>query len=325
MKKKLLTLLMSALLVLTACSGGNVPEGKEDGKQIKIGIVQLIEHKALDQARLGFEESLKTEGLNVSIDYKSAQGEITNARTIVEKFVKDQVDLIFAIATPAAQAAQAVAPKDMPIIFSAVTDAVSAGLVESNEAPAANLTGTSDKVELKGQLSLFKEIDPSIQKIGFIYSADEDNSVVQLKEVENFAAELALEVVPQSIQNLSDLPQAAQSIVNRIDGLYIPSDNKVASSITLLTDVMNEHKIVTVGAEDAHVAGGALISKGISYFQLGQQAGQMAVKILRDGKNPSEIPVETANEISKIVNLQTLEDLGLNKESDVFSNAKALE
>lgn len=318
-KMKLLALILLAL-GLSAC-GGQKEEGK---KEMRIGIVQLIEHQALDQARLGFEDELKALGVEADIDYKNAQGEITTARTIVEKFIKDDVDLIYAIATPAAEAAVS-STDQIPVLFSAVTDPQGAKLVESEDRPGKNATGTSDAVDVRLQLSLFKEIDPKIKKVGVLLSADEQNSFTQVEELKKVAKDLDLEILDRSIQNISDLPITAQSLAPKVDAFYLLSDNKIASSISLLTDVAKAHKLPTVCVEEAHVRGGGLISQGISYYKLGQQTAEMAKKILVEGQDPSEIPVERSKSFEKIINQGTIKELGLDPGLEVFKDGKAID
>lgn len=326
--KKTLGIIFALSLILTACgtatTNTTTPAPAAEEKTFKVGIVQLIEHPALDASREGFIKALEDNGVNVEIDYVSAQGDIAVARTISEKFVADGVDLIFAIATPAAEAAVGTGT-EIPILFSAVTDPVAAHLVESNESPGGTVTGTSDIVDIKGQLEIFKQIDENIGTIGIVYSADEANSLAQLEIVEAAAPELGLTVESIAIQSISDLPQAAQSIATKVDGVYMVSDNKIASSVTLLADVLKENKIPSVCAEEALVIGGGLIANGISYFEIGEQTGTMAKKILVDGISPSDIPVEQAKNISKLVNPETLESLGLDANLDVFKDAAMAE
>lgn len=326
--KKTLGIIFALSLILTACgtatTNTTTPAPAAEEKTFKVGIVQLIEHPALDASREGFIKALEDNGVNVEIDYVSAQGDIAVARTISEKFVADGVDLIFAIATPAAEAAVGMGT-EIPILFSAVTDPVAAHLVESNESPGGTVTGTSDIVDIKGQLEIFKQIDENIITIGIVYSADEANSLAQLEIVEAAAPELGLTVESIAIQSISDLPQAAQSIATKVDGVYMLSDNKIASSVTLLADVLKENKIPSVCAEEALVIGGGLIANGISYFEIGEQTGTMAKKILVDGISPSDIPVEQAKNISKLVNPETLESLGLDANLDVFKDAAMAE
>lgn len=315
--KKLIVAILSLVLVLTACD-----TGKEESK-LTIGIVQLIEHPALDDAREGFINELKELGIDAKIDYQNAQGDIATARTISEKFVSDKVDLIYAIATPAAQAAKA-ATKDIPILFSAVTDAVEADLVESNDKPGANITGTSDAANLDDQFKIFKELDPSIKRIGIIYTSDEANSLSQLKQAQAKAPEYGYEIISKSITQISDLPQVAQSIIDEADAFYILSDNKIASSITVLSDLLKEHKKISVSAEESQVKGGILISQSLSYKRLGAQTADMAKRILVDKVSPNQIPVENSKETKNVINKETLEALGINQTQKIITDAQEI-
>ncbi|MDO5725629.1 MAG: ABC transporter substrate-binding protein [Tissierellia bacterium] len=304
MKKLIIAILILSLL--TACGGANEP--KEE--KLKIGVVQLMEHLALDDCYKGFEEELENLGIECEIIYKNAQGDIATARTISEKLVQDEVDLIFAIATGAAEAAVSTGT-DIPILFSAVTDPIEAHLVESLEEPGANCSGTSDAADVLAQLKIFKELDPEIETIGIIYSSDEINSLVQVEEVEKYAPECGLKVETSAIANISDLPQIAQSLVKKVDALYIPSDNKIAGSISLLADILIKEKMISVCAEESQVTGGGLITNGISYYDLGAQTAKMAKRVLVDGEDISKMPVEKGDNPRKVVNEETMKALDL--------------
>lgn len=319
--KKLLVVLLALVFVLSACSPGGE---SGDGKKLKIGIVQFVEHPALDDARIGFEEKLKELGIDAEIDYKNAQLDIPTTKTIAEKFVSDKVDLIYAIATPSAQAAAA-ATSDIPVLFSAVTNAEENKLVQSNEKPGGNVTGTIDAADLNAQFELFKKIDSNIETVGMIYTADEDNSIVQVKQVQEIAPKLGLKTVAKTINQLSDLPQIAQSMMSEADAFYILTDNKIASSIAILSDILKENKKVSVGAEVSHIKGGMLASKSLSYKELGKQTAEMAKKILVDKVKPEDIPVESAKNIDFVINPETLEALGLDKNLEVFKDAVEVE
>ncbi len=328
MKKKLLVIIMTLILVLSACSGvkkeelGN-KDSKESQKTLKIGILQFIEHPSLDKAREGFVAYLNEKGIKVEIDYKSAQGDIGVARTIAEKFVADKVDLIYAIATPAAEVAAA-ASTDIPILFSAVTDPLDAKLVDDLQSPKGNISGTSDSVDIKSLLSIFGQIDKTIKKIGIIYSADESNSIVQVDSAKKAAGELGLEIVDKSFQNMSDLPQVTKSLVKDSDAMFVITDNKVASSISLISDILINEKKISVASVTSDVEGGILITNGIDYVSLGRQTGAMAEKILVDKKPIKEIPVEFAQSLTASYNKETLKALGLDENLEAFKNASPI-
>lgn len=324
MKKKVSLLLAFSLLSIAILSGCQMSGKATNENVFKIGIIQLAEHPALDDARLGFEKGLKELGMEVEIDYKNAQGEIPNTISIAQKFVKDEVDLIYAIATPAAQSAKQ-ATEDIPILFSAVTDPVAAELVKTMDMPGGNITGTSDEAFMDRQLQFFKELDPNINKIGIIFNTSEENSHIQIKRAKEIASELDMEIVDIGISAISEMPQAVDSIIKKVDAIYTITDNMVANAINIVSEKAIENNIITAGAEDAHVKGGILIvTDGISYFELGKQTAEMAKKILVDGKSPSEIPSTTSKNTSKVFNRNTLDKLGLDINNKAFENAEEI-
>ncbi len=320
--KKIMAVAVAGLIVLTGCStGGSSKVDNTNEKIYKIGISQFTEHPALDDARRGFEDGLKELGVNVEIEYQNAQGDIPNTVSIAQKFVKDKVDLIYAIATPAAQSAKQ-ATNEIPIIFSAVTDPVSAELIQSMDAPGGNVTGTSDATPIDRQLQLFNEIDKNIKNIGIIYNTSEPNSHVQVDSAKELSKELGLKIVEIGITTINDIPQAVDSIINKVDAIYTITDNMVASAINVVAEKALESKMITVAAESSHLSGGILITDGISYYELGKQTAKMAKEILVDGKSPSEIPAETAENTSKMYNEETLKTLGLDVNNTAFKDAE---
>ncbi|MDO5026678.1 MAG: ABC transporter substrate-binding protein [Tissierellia bacterium] len=318
--KKIFVLLLSLLLLLAAC-GPKDGALKNEGDELRIGIVQLIEHPALDDAREGFIARLKELGINAKVDYQNAQGDIPTARTISEKFVSDKVDLIYAIATPAAQAAKATTD-DLPILFSAVTNAVEADLVETNEKPGSNVTGTSDAANLDEEFKALKAMDASIKKIGVIYSADEVNSITQVRDLEEKAKEYSFEIVAKSINQISDLPQIAQAVINEVDAFYVVTDNKISASISILADLLKENKKISISADQAHVEKGILMAKSLSYKSLGMQTADMAKMILVDKIAAGDIGVEGSKDLELVINTATLNILGLDEEAEILKDAR---
>lgn len=314
---KLFILMVVGSLVLVGCTASAGGEEDESDKFI-IGISLLTDHQALNDTKDGFIEELENLGIDAEIKLQNAQGEIPNTISIAEKFVGDDVDLIFAIATPAAQSAKQVT-SEIPIVFSAVTDPVESELVDSMESPGGNVTGTSDLAQnMREQLQMFKDIDPDVKNIGIVFNTSEENSRIQVESAKEIAKDLGLEIMEVGVDVISNIPQAVDSIINRVDGFYTITDNMIASSINIVANKAIEHNLITVGAEGSHVDGGILISNGISYFDLGKQSARMAEKILVDGLYPSDLPAEFANKTSSVVNLDTLEALGLDKNSEIF-------
>lgn len=318
MKKRMISVLMALLVVgmfiLSGCSTGG------SKAEYTIGISQLTEHPALDDARRGFEDGLKELGVDAKVDFKNAQGDIANTTSIAQKFVRDKVDLIFAIATPAAQSAKQ-ASSEIPVLFSAVTDPVKAGIVNDWKSVGGNVTGTSDMAPTTSQLKMFKAIDPSIKKIGILYNTSESNSEVQIEEVKNLAPAEGLEVITVGVSNVNELPQAIDSIMKKIDALYIISDNMVASSVELVSKALIENNMVSVSAEETQVRGGILVTNGLNYYDLGKQTAVMAKEILVDKKDTSTMPVGVAEKTIITVNQKTLEALELDKDLPLFKDA----
>lgn len=314
------------LVLLTGCGTNKNPEvasAVKSNEKLKIGIVQLADHQALVESKKGFEDGIKELGIDADIEVKSAQGEIAVTNTIASDFVGAKKDLIYAIATPSAQAVKN-ATKDIPVVFSAVTDAVGAKLVDSNEAPGGNITGTIDKAPMEKQIKMFKELNPEAKTIGIIYNTSEENSLVQVKEAKEIAEKLNLEIEEIGLNTINDVSQAMDSFIGKIQGLYTITDNMIASSITVITDKANSANIPTIGAEIAHVEGGALMSDSISYYELGKQAAKMAERILVEKENPAEISVESAKETKKVLNSETLEKIGLDKNLEIFKDAEII-
>ena len=322
---KFIALAVAGLMILTGCSTAGVKaSGKSQNKSFTIGISQLAEHPALDDTRRGFEDGLKELGVDAKIINQNAQGDIPISLSIAQKFVKDKVDLIFAIATPAAQSAKQ-ATDLIPIVFSAVTDPVIAELVNSVESPGGNITGTSDKAPIEAQLNIFKELDKNIKKIGIIYSTDESNSKIQIDIVQELASKLELEIITVGISEINDISQAVSSLAKKVDGIYTITDNMVASAINVVAEKAIENNIITVGAEESHVSGGILVSDGISYYELGRQSARMAKEILIDGKSPSSFSTEVSTNTKKSLNSSTLKSLGLDENNTVFKDATKIE
>ncbi len=318
---KFLSLIIVTGFIFTGCS---VSEGAPEKKVFNIGISQLADHPALDNARQGFEDGLKESGLEVKIDFQNAQGDIPISLSIAEKFVKDKVDLIYAIATPAAQTAKQVT-NEIPIIFSAVSDPVEAELVDSMDKPGGNVTGTSDLAPMDRQLQIFKDLNSDIKKIGIIFNTSEPNSQVQINMAKELAPGMGLEIVELGISNINDIPQALDSIIKKVDGIYTITDNMVASAINVVAEKAIANKLITVGAEDSHVKGGILITDGISYYELGKQSALMAKEILAEGKSPADIPSATSKSFEKVFNETTQKSLGLDINNKVFTEAKKVE
>ncbi|WP_213974422.1 ABC transporter substrate-binding protein [Tepidanaerobacter acetatoxydans] len=299
------------------------PEPSTADKVFKIGISQFVEHPALDAACKGFIDGLKEagfeEGKNLNILIENAQADFPTTQAIASKLIAEKVDLILAIATPSAQAA-ANATKDIPILVTAVTDPVDAGLIKSLEKPETNVTGTTDLNPVYKQLELLKEILPEAKNIGIVYNAAEPNSVIQVSIAKESAKQLGLEILEATVANTSEVNQAIQSLIGKVNAIYTPTDNTVASAISNIVKVANDAKIPVIGAERAHVDGGALATLGIDYYLLGRQTGLLAVRVL-NGEAPADIPVEGSKDLKLIINKKSADILGLSVPEQVLSRA----
>lgn len=316
LNKKLLSLVLSLTLgatLLTGCSGGGESSGSSNEVK-KIGITQLVEHPALDRAREGFIEGLKengfVEGENLEVDFQNAQNDNPTSQTIASNFANDKKDLIFALSTPSAQAALN-ATQDIPIVFTAVTDAVEAGLVKSNESSENNATGTSDAIPVDKSLELIKKFVPDVKTIGVVCNTSEINSKLQVDALREAAEKEGIKVIDKGATQANEVNQAVAAVAKEADVIFAPTDNLVASSMPIITKVATENKIPVIGSEEGHVENGALACNGISYKELGKKAGEMAAQILKGEKQPSEIPVTTLDETETIINKSTMETLGI--------------
>ncbi len=320
-RSKLLTALVAtSALTLTACSGGSGDDGGGDGESYSIGINQLLQHPALDDATAGFKQAFEEAGVEATFDEQNANGEQSTALTIAQQFAADDLDLALAVATPAAQAmAQNIV--DIPLLFTAVTDPASAELVESNEAPGANVTGTSDAAPIDKQLELLKKIVPDAKKIGIVYASGEINSQVQVDQATEAAGPAGLEIETQTVTTVNEIQQAVEALGD-VDAIYVPTDNMVVSGIASLVQVAEEKKIPVIGAESGTVEGGAVATLGIDYTELGRQTGEMALRILRDGEDPATMPVETATEFTYVVNEAAAERQGVTIPEDILAEAE---
>jgi putative ABC transport system substrate-binding protein len=295
-------------------------------KPLVIGITQIVEHPALDAARDGFKEALEEagfkEGIDVVYDLQNAQGDFTNAISIAQKFNDDKVDLIVAIATPTAQAALQV-NNEIPIIINAVTDPVAASLAKSWESSGNNLTGMSDAAPNKQQVELIPQFLPAAKNVGTIYNAGEANSVVQVEVAKEVCEELGLKMIEVTVSNSSEVLMAAQSLVGRVEAIYIVTDNTVVSALESVISVCNRQKIALIVADPSTVDKGALASYGIDYFSLGKKSAAIALQIIK-GAKPSDIPIQTItdpNELQFVVNLDTAKTIGISVSEEIIKAA----
>lgn len=332
MKKKSAVLLVVLAMVLagvfTGCGSGGSSSGSESGgeDQVKIGLVQLVEHPSLDTIRENILAQLEQEGYKdgetAVIDYQNAQNEQANLKTICQKFVSDKCDVIIAITTPAAQAAYG-ETKDIPIIFSAVTDPVEAQLVEDFNAPGGTITGTSDLVAADKIMDLALKITPDIKTIGALYNSSEVNSVSVVDDLKAFAKKNGLKVEEAAVTNSSEIQQAAQSLTGRCDAVFSPIDNTVASAMSVASDVFIKAKIPFYVGADSMVADGGLATYGINYESLGTETAKMAAEVLK-GADTATMAVRVMDDMQAYINQKTADALSIKIPEDVKKEATDL-
>ena len=278
---------------------------------------QIVEHPALDDAKKGFEDAIKKSGLKVEFDDKNANKDMSAQTMIMQQFKNDKKDLVFAISTPTAQAAMAQIDPATPIVFASVSDPAGAGLVGKS-----NITGTSGAPEIESNLKLIKEAFPNAKKIGVLYNTSEQNSVVQVKMLKELAPKYGFEVIAESSTNANEMVSALAKISKEIDVFYAIQDSTLVTYFKNLSEKMNEQKIPIIGSNEVFTNLGGLISQGTTDYQIGYRAGEMAVEILKNGKKPSDIKIESVQMPTISINKANMELLGIKLPESVLSKAK---
>ncbi len=284
-------------LALAACGGNggtDAPAGSAatDGGSYKVGVIQLTEHSALDAANEGFVKAIEDSGLDIEIDQQNAQNAQSACQTIAAKFVGDGDDLIFAIATPAAQAA-AGATTEIPIVGTAITDFAESGLVASNDAPGNNVTGTSDLTPVAEQIDMLHKVLPDVKTVGLLYASNESNSEIQIKMAEEALDKLNIAHERLTVSSTNEIQSVVESAVTKVDAIYSPTDNTIAQGAAQVGQICLEAKIPFVTGEEGMCMAGGLFTLSINYEDLGYRAGEMAVKILKGEAEPADMAIET--------------------------------
>lgn len=314
--KKLLTLLLTfaMLTALTACGGNDTPntDNPTGTATYKVGLLQLMEHTSLDQIRNAIQDEIDAAGYGdvIQLDYVNGQNDASTMNTAAQKFVANGDDAIIAIATNAAQSVAA-ATSDIPIIFSAVTDPVAAGLVADNGAPDANITGISDYIDVAAIFGMAEELTPDVKTYGFVYNMAEPNSVSVISNAKAYLDSKNIAYTEAFVTNIGEVTTAVQSLVGKVDALFLPIDNTVASAMSNVADIANANGIPVYTAADSMVIDGGLATAGVNYTQLGKQTADMLIRILIDGETVAENPVEVLTEYSVTVNEETANAIGV--------------
>ena len=305
MKKSLkaVAAVIAAIALTTACSSGTTEETTEettestestestgDGTTYKIGVLQFTQHAALDKTNEGFIAALDDAGINYEIDQQNASNDQSTCQTIAEKLVNDGNDLIYAIATPAAQAVAGLT-KDIPVVISAVTDPAESGLVADNNAPGGNVTGVSDLTPIKEQIDLLKQLIPDAQTIGVLYCSAESNSAIQAEMTREACEALGMEAVDYTVSNTNEIQTVVESMAGKVDAIYAPTDNTIANGMATVGMIASDNGLPVFAGDSGMVEAGGIATYAVDYYQLGYMAGEMAVDILVNGTDPAEMPI----------------------------------
>lgn len=311
------TTLLSALMLSFAIAAPAVAQQKS------VAVTAIVEHPALDSVRDGVKEGLAAagfeEGKNLKWQYQSAQGNTGTAAQIARKFIGDKPDVIVAIATPSAQAVAA-ATKEIPLVYSAVTDPMAAQLVPSMAPSGTNVAGVSDVLELDKQIALMKQVVPTAKRVGVVYNPGEANSVVVVKALREALPKQGMSLVEAAAPRTVDVGAAARSLIGKVDLFYTSTDNNVVSAYESLVKVGNDAKIPMIAADTDSVKRGAIAALGIDYRNLGRQTGAMVARILK-GEKPGTIASETSSKLELFVNPGAAEKQGVKLSESVLKSA----
>ena len=331
MKKKTIAIMMTAAMVMAMAAGcGSKESSSSDGDNkkasYKIGIQQFAEHGSLDNCREGFLEGLEEEGIkegdNLKVEVKNAMADTATNAQIADSFVSDNMDLICAIATPSAQSAyNAAMDKDIPVVYTAVTDPVAAELADKDGNPVGNVTGTSDTLPVEEQLKMIREMMPDAKTIGILYTTSEANSVSAIATYESLVDKYGFTLETKGISQTSEIALATDDLLTKVDCITNLTDNTVVASLLTILEKANEKGIPVFGSEIEQVKIGCLAAEGIDYIQLGKQTGKIAAQILKGEKKASEIPYEIISEPGFYVNTKVAENLGIEVPSDLADSA----
>ncbi len=338
MKRKVLAVMLAGTMALTMAACGSKPaatdttaagaaeaktsaaaetKSSEDaeaasGETYKIGVLQLVQHAALDAANEGFFAALDNAGVKYEADQQNASGEQSNCQTIAEKLANDGDDLILAIATPAAQAVAGVT-SEIPVILTAVTDPAESGLVEDNNVPGGNVTGTSDLTPVNEQIDLLQKLVPDAKTVGILFCSAESNSEIQAQMAREALDAAGIAHEDYTVSSSNEIQTVVESMIGKVDAIYAPTDNMIAAGMATVAMVANDNGIPTICGEAGMVEAGGLATYGIDYYQLGYMAGEQAIDILVNGKTAAETPIGylPAERCELTINEETAQTLGI--------------
>jgi putative ABC transport system substrate-binding protein len=294
-----------------------------------VGIAQFVHHPALDATREGFLDEMKRLGYagddRVQYVYENAEGDISTANSIAQKFAAGRYDLVFPLATPMAQAVRkALSGTGTPVVFGAITDPVSAGLVQSMAKPGDRITGTSDQWPYEGQLKLFREVMPELKNLCVVFNPGEDNTRYAMQQTRSAAVGLGIHLVEAPISGPTDVFESASSIASRCQAFYVPADNTAMAAAPTIVRVADQHRLPVLAGDPGTFKAGCLIGLGVSYYDLGVQSAKLANMILKEGKNAGDLPVVTSQNPQVMVSLPVAKRLGIRIPESVLKRASEI-
>ena len=310
--KKMLAAMMAGIMIMGLLAGCTAPGEAKENEKYKIGIVQPVDHPSLNRSRDSIVQELDRLGMGdqVEITLENANGDMNLLQSIMQKLIGEEVDMIVAIATPAAQAALS-STTDIPIVFAAVSNPVEAGLVKDTSKPEENITGVSNSIPVEDIIELSKVLTPEVKTYGFLYNSSEINSAASIENTKSYCDAQGIPYKEVSITSTTDIQQAVSSLTGQVDAFFTPNDNMVASAMATYSQVATEAGLPIYVGADSMVADGGLATVGIDYNLLGEQAGRMIGRII-NGEAIGDNPVETVSEYANVINVDIAEKLGIN-------------
>ncbi|CAN2924232.1 tryptophan ABC transporter substrate-binding protein [Streptococcus dysgalactiae] len=314
-KSLIATLILLTVMVIGSLLSKGVSQANRDlanQQNIKIGILQLVTHEALDDIEQGIEDQLSkhsSKGKKVTIRLMNAEGDQSKIQTMSRQLTQSGNDLVIGIATPAAQGLAA-ATKDIPVVMSAISDPVGAKLVKDLEKPEGNVTGLSNKVPVKQTVDLINELSPEVKRIGVLYASNEDNSLSQVKAFRQLAQKKGYQIVPYAVPSTNEVPATMSVMLRKVDAIFIPQDNTIASAFSSVVSASKAAKVPVYSSVDTMVEEGSLASISQSQYQLGVETANQVLQLLK-GKAVSDIPVKVVDDGKPLINRKVAEELGI--------------
>lgn len=319
--KKVLAAFAAIYLFLAAALFINIKPAAQKSKEVRVGVLTLMRHPALDEIYRGYKAGLAKSGYKVKIDYQNANNDQSNLKTMAEKLVNNQDQVLFGITTPSSQAL-ANATKKKPIVLGAVTDPKGAGLVKNNKRPGGNITGVSDRAPIKQQLKLIQRFLPKLQTLGIIYTSSDSSAVSGYKQIVRYCKQMGINYKAYSISNSNDLNQVSQQMLTKVDAVIVPTDNTIAGAMQTLVKNANAAKKPVFPAAGTMVKDGGLATYSVDQYQLGLIGAKMTVQILK-GKKPGDMAIRYVEHGTPYLNLKEAKKLGIKVPASFLKEAKS--